>query len=102
MTRICSTCGHPIPDAAAAARLVGKQKHFYEIVADAGTVGISSQDIMRKLYADDPAGGPESPNILSVMARIVNLHLERHGVAIKGRSGPGALYRLVALDGAEQ
>jgi hypothetical protein len=54
----------------------------------AGSRGISSMQIMLALYADDPGGGPESPNIISVMVRTVKLHLEHFGLAIGSRSGP--------------
>jgi hypothetical protein len=93
----CPTCGHPIPFDQVSASLVGKRRKLYEIVAAAGINGISSMQIMTQLYADDPTGGPESQNIVCVMVGHVNRRLERHGVAIKGRSGHGDLYRLVAL-----
>jgi hypothetical protein len=88
------TCGFPIPSDQAAARLVGKQRQLYETVRAAGSRGISS---MSTLYADDPGGGPESPNIIAVMVLTVNLHLEHFGLAIRRRSGPGGLYRLLML-----
>lgn len=78
MTRVptCRTCGHPIPRDDVAAALVGKQRKLYEAVADAGTRGINSLQIMSELYGDDPGGGPESANVVSVMNGHVNRHLE--------------------------
>jgi hypothetical protein len=75
--------------------LLGKQRHLYEIAASSGIRGISSMQIMAQLYADDPGGGPVSPNIICVMVGHVNRHLESSGLAIKGRSGPGGIYRLI-------
>lgn len=94
-TRACPTCGHPIPSDAVAATLIGKQRRLYEIVATAGSRGVTSMQIMSALYGDDPAGGPESPNIVCVMVGHVNRHLKQHCLAIKGRSGHGGYYRLV-------
>jgi len=94
--RTCPTCGHPIHSDEVAASLVGKQRKLYEIIAAAGVRGISSMQIMSQLYDDDQSGGAESPNIVCVMVRHVNLHLEHHRLAIKGRSGHGGLYKMVA------
>jgi hypothetical protein len=97
MTTACPTCGHPIPSDRAAACLVGRQLKLYEIVKSAGTKGIATPLVMAKLYDDDPAGGPESPNIIAVMAKHVNSHINAFGLAISGQAGPGSTYRLVAL-----
>jgi hypothetical protein len=47
---------------------------------------------MSTLYADDPTGGPESPNIINVMVRLINY------LAIKGHRGHGGSFWLVALN----
>jgi hypothetical protein len=100
MTPACPCCGFPIPSDRAAACLVGK---LYEIIKAVGTRGIATPLVMAKLYDDDPAGGPESPNIISVMAKHVNSHINAFGLAIRGQAGPGSIYRLVALpDDVEQ
>jgi hypothetical protein len=97
VTTMCPCCGFPIPSDQAAACLVGKQLRLYEIVKAAGSRGIPTPVVMAKLYADDPSGGPESPNIVAVMAKYVNSHINVFGVAIRGQAGPGSNYRLVAL-----
>jgi hypothetical protein len=94
---VCPCCGHPIPSDRAAARLVGKQRKLYEIIKAAGTEGIPTSAVIAELYDDDPAGGPESPNIICVMTRLINYRIERYGIAIKGQSGPGSFFRLVTL-----
>jgi hypothetical protein len=91
---ICASCGHPVFSDAIAARLCGKQRRLYEVVQAAGARGLTASQIMNEIYADDPNGGPESSNIVSVMVRIVNLHLEHFGLAIRGQRGPGGFYRL--------
>ncbi len=97
---VCPTCGHPIPPTPVAAALVGKQRQLFEIVQSAGVVGITSMAILRRLYADDPSGGPESPNIISVMVRIINQKIRKFGLKINGQRGSGGFYRLViTLDG---
>jgi hypothetical protein len=93
--KCCPTCGFPVPDDSVAARLAGKQRTLYETVKAAGARGITTPEIMTALYADDPTGGPESNNIVSVMVRLVNLHIDRYGVVIRGQSGPGSYYRLI-------
>jgi hypothetical protein len=93
---VCPHCAFPVAPDRVAAIFVGKQRHLYEIVAAAGTAGIDSLRIMSELYADDPGGGPVSPNIVCVMVRNINKRLENHGLAIRGRSGHGSLYRLTA------
>jgi hypothetical protein len=93
-SRICPTCGHPMPSDEAAGVLAMRQRQLYEIVRASGTEGIGWRDIMSKLYADDPSGGPEGSNIISVMAIEINKKIKPFGVALTARRGPWPLWRI--------
>jgi hypothetical protein len=95
--RVCLLCGHPIPSPAVAAAFVGRERQLVEIVANAGADGIGTPRILDQLYSSDPAGGPESSNIVAVMVKRINRRLAQHGMAIRGRRG--GHYRLIAIGG---
>lgn len=97
MVEVCKCCGHPIASDEIAAVLPGKQRRLYEIVRDAGQLGVSCGTVMDRLYADDINGGPESHNVVQVQAMHVNRKLRAFGIAVRGRGGPGSVYRLVKL-----
>ena len=97
MTKTCETCGHPIPDDEAGALLRGRQKKLYEIVKSAGSLGISSQAAMERLYADHPEGGPGTTNVMSVHASNANKKLRAVGLRIRSNPGPKPIWRLVRI-----
>lgn len=80
-----------------AAVLTPKQRKLYEIVRSAGQLGITCRDLMNRLYADDPDGGPDSQNVVQVHTSFANKRLKAFGFAIRGRGGHGSVYRLVKL-----
>ena len=94
-TKPCPTCGQPIVADIASAKLTKSERRLYEIVKAAGAPGITSRDIMKKLYAEDPSGGPENPNIVSVFASNANAKLAAHHLKLTARRGPWPLWRLV-------
>jgi hypothetical protein len=96
--KLCPTCGHPQASDEIAALLSGKQRRLYEIVRKAGTEGIAAKDIMRMLYADDPTGGPETCNIISVFANKANQKIAGKGLKIHARRGPWPLWRLMPIE----
>ncbi len=93
----CPTCGHPIGGDAVANALAGRQRMLYEIIRDAGTLGIDRTSILSRLYADAEDGGPMSRNIVAVTANHTNKKLVRFGLKIRGTGGPGSLWRLVII-----
>jgi hypothetical protein len=60
--------------------------------------GVTSWQILDAVYADDPAGGPDSTNVVSVTKWFINLKLKELGLSariVSERGGPGSIYRLV-------
>lgn len=91
----CPVCGHPYV-AGVATRLPYRQRALFEIIDAAGVNGIRGPEIMRQLYADDPAGGPLSPNIISVMCNHINRKIMHRGLKL-GAGAPFGYYRLMRL-----
>jgi hypothetical protein len=91
----CPHCGHPIETDKAAAILAPRQRALFEIVAAAGTPGISVADCMARLYGGDPGGGPDDV-IISVMARNINVRIQPLGLQLVCGRGAGATYRVIA------
>jgi len=94
----CPLCGHPMAGDDVAAVLPPKQRHLYEIVKAAGAAGISARDIMGKLYADDPSGGPVTSNIVAVFSHYANIKIRPFGLKISARRGPWPLWRLLKIE----
>ena len=91
---VCKTCGHPLPEYEALLDLTRLQQRLFAIVQKAGKAGIDAESIMQRLYGNDPTGGPDSANILSVMKNGMTKALQKHGMKIVCRRGPGALWTL--------
>jgi hypothetical protein len=93
---VCPVCSFPVPsDEVARQFFSGKRLELYEIVKASGTRGIQRTDIMAQPYAHDPAGGPESPNIVNVMVNTMNKQLAGFGLTIRANR-PFWFYRLEA------
>lgn len=93
MTKCCPTCGRPYPPALTVRGPV--RQRLVDIIA-AHPDGLSSWELLDKVYADDPAGGPDHPNIINVHVWNVNRQLREQGYEIRPTwLGPGARYRLV-------
>lgn len=48
---------------------------------------ISRSEMTDIVYADDPNGGPESENIISVQMGVLRKDIERFGLTVRGRIG---------------
>jgi hypothetical protein len=94
---VCPHCGHPLAPPGVKGELQGRQRAFFEIVESAGTYGIDGGRLRIKLYADDRNGGPESPNIIAVMAQQINRKLKPWGLSIRAKGGKGEPYKLRLL-----
>lgn len=97
MIKICACCGHPLPDESVEADLSPAQARMFKIIKRAGSGGIAVKDIMDILYANDPSGGPDSRNIICVMAKNMRKRLELAGLTIAATRGPGSKYFLIPL-----
>ena len=94
MISVCKCCGHPIPPSSVEAALTPMERQLYTYVKRAGTVGITNRDLMDLLYANDPSGGPESSNIISVVTKNIRKKINPLGLTIKSTGGPGSRYYL--------
>lgn len=91
----CCCCGQVLPPRV---KLPAVKQRIYDYVA-ANPQGVSTDEIARKVYADDPNGGPDDANVCirTHIWRINNFTLIPLGLAIRGRSGPESKYSLIAL-----
>lgn len=100
--KLCECCGHPLVSLDEIEQtLTPMQRRMYDMVQKAGTVGLSSEAIITRLYAHDPDGGPESRNIVHVVARQMNKRLEKFGIEMRGTPGREAgTYKIQPIKGA--
>ncbi len=94
--KVCECCGHPMPEMEVLLDLTPMQQRLFVIVKRAGRAGIDGDSIIECLYANKNT--PDSTNILSVMKQGMRPRLEKHGLKLTSRVGPGALWRLETLD----
>ena len=87
---ICSHCGQPIPPTGL--HLPPIKQRIYDAVQRCPD--ISAEELRCVVWADDPNGGPEFENVVSVHIKHMRPTLEREGVTISCARGPGATYRL--------
>jgi hypothetical protein len=60
--------------------------------------GITRGELLDLVYADDPGGGPDNPNTISVLIALANKQLADQGWHIEPAwLGRGARYRLVRI-----
>ena len=60
--------------------------------------GITRSEIISIIYSDDPNGGPDNPNTISVLIKHANEELAAQGFHIEPAwLGRGARYRLVRV-----
>lgn len=57
--------------------------------------GATVWEVLGAVYADDPDGGPEDSNVISVMAAQINRKLAPLGYRVRGSGGPGSRYFLI-------
>jgi len=69
---------------------------IYEFIAT-HPQGVTRRQIMDAVWANDPNGGPEFENVVSVHIKHMRPALEREGVTISCARGPGATYRVKKL-----
>jgi hypothetical protein len=73
------------------------RQRIVNLVADRPD-GITRGELLDLVYADDPNGGPDNPNTISVLIKHANEELAAQGFRIEPAwLGPGARYRLVRV-----
>ena len=88
----CPCCKRAIPPKGLFSNQPVK-KRIYEYLA-AHPEGVTRQQILDRVWADDPDGGPEFANVVSVHVKHMRPILEREGLTISCAKGAGATYRL--------
>lgn len=91
---LCPQCGHPIASDGIAGIMRGKQRKIFELVRDAGTLGISRDAIAAVLYEGAANGGPMGNVISAQISGHINPKIGGFGLRIIGRLGPGGRYTL--------
>ena len=90
---LCPTCQRPYPP-----RLVVRgpvRQRIVDLIANRPD-GITRDEILDVVYADDPDGGPANANTISVLIKHANSELAAQGFRIlPAWLGRGARYRLV-------
>ena len=90
----CCCCGQIIPPAVKLPRI---KQRIYDYVK-AHPAGVTSDQIMDNIYADDPNGGPSGRSVVSVHVNQMNSdYLAAYGLQIRSTLGPGALFTLRPL-----
>ncbi len=99
---VCKCCGHPIVADEIGVVLTPLQRRIFNIVRNAGTAGIRGKDVMEIVYANVRDGGPDSTNIIAVVASQMNHRLAQFSLKIQGKRGPGGLFTLERLPSGRQ
>lgn len=87
----CPHCGSVLNSALFRTRL---RQRIYEYVLR--HPGCNWREIADYVYALDPHGGPDT-NSISVLIYKMNKELQKLGIRIKTRRGPGASYQVIKL-----
>lgn len=91
----CPCCGQIILDRIVL-ELTPIQRRIWEIVSRRRE--LPTMRLRELTWADDPDGGPDSHNLLSMHVGNINKKLKPHGMMIYGTRGPGDnVYRIVEL-----
>lgn len=82
----CPTCNRPFPPEIIVGGRIRQRVFDY---VKAHPEGVTRDEIMRHVYADEPAGGPESFNTISVTIMHINriLRVNKALMYIAGRMG---------------
>ncbi|MGB6286780.1 MAG: hypothetical protein WBG18_20580 [Xanthobacteraceae bacterium] len=93
--RLCPTCRRPFPPSLIVHGPV--RQRIVDLVANRPD-GITRSEIISIVYSDDPNGGPDNPNTISVLIKHANDELAAQGWHIEPAwRGRGARYCLVRV-----
>lgn len=90
---VCPHCGHPTGNEVTDV-LSRSERELFQAISASGTHGIIKRDLMKKLYEDDPSGGPENPAVINVMVYHINQKIRGFGLRISARPMPHGRYRV--------
>lgn len=89
--KVCSQCHRPFPPPLVVRGPV--RQAIVNLIASRPD-GVTRAEIIDVVYADDPDGGPENPNTISVLVKFANWDLAPQGYRITSTGGPGSRYHL--------
>jgi hypothetical protein len=93
--RLCPTCRRPFPPPLVVHGPV--RQRIVDLIANRPD-GITRGEIIDLIYCDDPNGGPDNPNTISVLIKKANTELAAQGFRIlPAWRGRGARYRLMSI-----
>ena len=96
LEKFCPACGRPFPPELSVSGTV--RRRMVDIVSRRPD-GVTRDELISLVYAEDPDGGPNCPNIISVLVYHANKQLAVQGYRIKvGWRGKGARYFLEKLN----
>jgi hypothetical protein len=87
----CRHCGQIIPPKIGLPRV---KQRIYDCVAS-HPAGVTTDQILDYVYADDPNGGPDRPCVRAHVYQMNKHHLIPFGVFLRADHGPGAKYILM-------
>lgn len=95
----CKCCGQTLPTPyPKGVRLPKVQLAIFEAIRKAGKHGIARARVREVVYADDPEGGPEFDNVISVHVQRINKALNPAGLKIQSSRGRGnSCYKLLEI-----
>jgi hypothetical protein len=94
--KVCECCGHPLPEMEVLLDLTRMQAKLFVLIQRSGQAGITADALKERLYVNED-DTPDSLNILHVMKQGMQPRLQKHGLKIAVRRGPGALWRLESI-----
>lgn len=83
----CKECGHPVELQLEKIYFTPTEQEYLMHLRAAGQAGISSKDLMSKVYRRHPDGGPSSMNMANVYIAKLRSKLRSYGLEIVGRRG---------------
>lgn len=95
MVSVCEKCGHPLPSLEVQLDLTKPQRRIFNALQRAGQAGLTRDQIIEKVYTDDPNGGPLTAlNSICVQRWKMNKKMKPFGLFIKTTKGKPSYWSL--------
>lgn len=91
---LCPTCNQIIPPPIGPFDHSPVKQRIFDFIAR-HPEGVTMPQLMDHVYALDPAGGPENPNVISAHLHGMRRTLAKTGITVSKTGGHGTKYRLV-------
>ncbi len=97
MVKICQSCRHPLPESELHSGLTPMQRRIFEALKRAGRRGLTREELMGKVYGDDPDGGPLGMTQLHIHRKRMIPVLQAQGLTIVSTGRVGTYWRLESI-----